>query len=143
MLPKTYIPKEKEIERKWFLIDADGQILGRLATKVACLLMGKGKVIYTPHMEVGDYVIVINAKKIRVTGNKAKDKIYTHYTGYPGGIRQYNYETLMEKKPEQIIIRAVERMLPKNRLGSKMIKHLHVYPDQEHEQQAQTPVVIS
>ncbi len=143
MLPRTYIPKVNELEKKWFLIDAKDQVLGRLATKIARLLMGKGKVIYTPHLECGDHVVVVNAKKIRVTGNKMKDKVYSHYTGYPGGLHQYSFETLLAKRPGEIIIRAVERMLPKNRLASKMIKHLHVYAEESHEQGAQKPVAIS
>jgi large subunit ribosomal protein L13 len=142
MPTKTYIPKQDEIEKKWFLIDAKDQVLGRLAVKVSRLLTGKGKPIYTPHLECGDHVVVINAKKIRVTGNKIKDKMYSHYTGYPGGLRQYNFETLLAKKPEEVIIRAVERMLPKNRMGAKMIKHLHVYSDETHTQQAQKPVSL-
>ncbi len=143
MLPKTYIPKENELQKKWHLIDAKDQILGRLATRISGLLIGKGKPLYTPHMDCGDHVIVINAKRIRVTGNKVKDKMYSHYTGYPGGLRQYNFETLMAKKPEEIITRAVQRMLPKNRLAAKMIKHLHVYAGETHEQQAQKPVPLS
>jgi len=142
MLTKTYILNTKDVEKKWHLIDATDQVLGRLATKVACLLMGKGKVTYTPHIDGGDYVVIINAKKIRITGNKAKDKIYTHYTGYSAGLRQYNFETLFAKKPTEVIVRAVERMLPKNKLGTQMMKHLHVYPDGTHEQQAQNPVPL-
>ena len=140
MQVKTYIPKQEEIRRKWYLIDANGQVLGRLATKVAKLLIGKGKVFYTPHLECGDHVVLINAKQIRVTGNKLKDKTYSHYTGYPGGLRQYKLQSLLSEKPEEVIERAVERMLPKNRMGAKMIKHLHVYPDAAHEQQAQKPI---
>lgn len=139
---KTYIPKEKDIEKKWHVIDATGQILGRLATRVAWLLMGKGKPTYTPHLECGDYVIIINAKNIRVTGNKMKDKVYTHYTGYPGGLRKYSLESLLSRKPEEVIRRAVERMLPKNRLNAKRMKHLHVYAGETHQQQAQKPVSV-
>ncbi|MBI4387916.1 MAG: 50S ribosomal protein L13 [Candidatus Omnitrophica bacterium] len=142
MLPKTYIPKETDIDRKWLLIDAKDQILGRLATRIASLLIGKGKAIYTPHMECGDHIVVVNAKQIRVTGAKLKNKIYSHYTGYPGGLHQYSFETLLAKKPEEIIIRAVERMLPKNRLASRMMKRLHVYADGTHEQQAQKPAAL-
>lgn len=136
MSTKTYIPKASEIEKKWYLIDADGQILGRLAVKVASLLMGKGKVLYTPHLDCGDYVVVVNAAKVRVTGKKAKDKVYSHYTGYPGGLREYNFETLLAKKPKEVITRAVERMMPNNRLRAKRMKHLHVYADGTHRHQA-------
>lgn len=142
-MTKTYIPKTGELDKKWFVIDAKDQVLGRLATRVARLLIGKGKVIYTPHMECGDHVIIINAKQIRVTGNKAKDKVYQHYTGYPDGLRQYNFETLLAKKPREIIFRAVERMLPKNRMAAKMMTRLHVYADGTHEQQAQKPVILN
>ncbi|PIQ87504.1 MAG: 50S ribosomal protein L13 [Candidatus Omnitrophica bacterium CG11_big_fil_rev_8_21_14_0_20_45_26] len=140
---RTFIPKTGDLEKKWYVIDAKGQILGRMATRIATLLMGKHKPTYTPYQDGGDYVIVINAKEVQVSGNKAKDKIYKHYTGYPSGLKQYNYETLMERKPEEIIERAVERMLPKNRLGSKLIKHLHVYAGDAHHQQAQKPVPLT
>ena len=139
---KTYLPKANEIERKCFLVDAQGQILGRLATRIATVLMGKDEPFYTPHMECGDQVVVINAKGIRVTGRKAKEKIYQHYTGYPGGRRTYTFETLLATKPELIIMEAVRRMLPKNRLGDKMLKRLRVYAGAEHRQLAQKPVPI-
>ena len=142
MQTKTYIPKAGEIERKWYLIDAKDQILGRLATRISRLLTGKDKPLYTPHLECGDHVVVINAKKIRVTGNKLKDKLYRHYTGYPGGLHESTLEVMMVKKPEDVIMLAVERMLPKNRMGAKMIKHLHVYSEETHEQQAQKPVPL-
>ncbi len=137
---KTYLPKQGELKRKTVLIDAQGKILGRLATRVATMLMGKDEVYYTPHMDCGDQVIVINAKEIRVTGRKEKEKIYQHYTGYPGGRRTYTFENLRERKPEYIIMEAVRRMLPKNRLGDKMLKHLRVYPGAEHRQAAQQPI---
>ena len=143
MFAKTFIPKDKDIVRKWYLIDAKDKVLGRLAVKIANLLTGKGKVIYTPHVECGDHIVVINAKGIRVTGNKRKDKIYSHYTGYPGGRREYNFETLIAKKPEYILIEAVRRMLPKNRMGDKILKHMHVYKDDIHEHQAQKPEVLN
>jgi len=143
MLAKTFIPKEKDIVHKWYLIDAKDKVLGRLAVKLATLLTGKRKVIYTPHMECGDHVVVINAKNIRVTGNKLKDKIYAHYTGYPGGRREFTLETLMTKKPTFVITEAVRKMLPKNRMGDKILKHLHVYEDANHEHQAQKPEVLN
>ena len=139
---KTYIPKANEIERKCFLIDAQGQILGRLATRVATLLIGKDEPNYTPHMECGDQVVVINAKGIRVSGRKAKEKIYQHYTGYPGGRHTSTFEELQAEKPELIITEAVRRMLPKNRLADKMLKRLRVYAGAEHRQQAQKPIPI-
>ena len=142
MLPRTYIPKQTEFPEKWYLIDAKDQILGRLAVKVGRILTGKDKRNFTPHLMCGDHVVIINAKQIRVTGNKLKDKVYTHYTGYPGGLHSANLETLLTKKPTEVISRAVERMLPKNRQTAKLMKRLHVYPEGTHEQQAQKPVAI-
>ena len=139
---RTYLPKQGELKRRTVLINAQGKILGRLATRVATMLMGKDEVYYTPHMECGDQVIVINAKEIRVTGRKEKEKIYQHYTGYPGGRRTYTLEALRESKPEYIIIEAVRRMLPKNRLADKMLKRLRVYPGAEHRQAAQQPITV-
>ena len=136
---KTYLPKQGEIIRKTFLVDAQGKILGRLATRLAVILMGKDEPKYTPHMECGDQVIVINAKNIQVTGRKVKEKIYQHYTGYPGGRKTYTFEDLQATKPELIITEAVRRMLPKNRLGDKMLKRLIVYPGPDHRQKAQKP----
>lgn len=132
MINKTYIPKANEITKKWYLVDAKGQVLGRLATQIASLLMGKGKPLYTPHIECGDHVVVINAAGIRVTGNKLKDKVYRHYTGYPGGLRQQTLETLMAKKPVEVIAHAVERMMPNNRMRAKRMKHLHVHAGETH-----------
>jgi large subunit ribosomal protein L13 len=142
-LQKTFLPKPAEIEKKWYLVDAKDAILGRLATKVARVLMGKGKPFYTPHVECGDYVVVINARQVRVTGNKRKDKWYDHYTGYPGGRVAYNFEKLSSEKPEEIIFRAVRRMLPNNRLAARMLKHLHVYAESNHAHQAQRPAPLS
>ena len=127
----------------WYLVDAKDKVLGRLATRVARLLTGKDKKTYVPHWENGDHVVVINAKEIAVTGKKSKDKIYDHYTGYPGGIRQYNFEKLLEKDPREIILRAVQGMLPKNRLGDKMLTRLLVYPGAEHKHAAQNPTSIT
>lgn len=139
---KTYLPKVGELKRRTVLINAQGKILGRLATRVATMLMGKDEVYYTPHMECGDQVIVINAKEIRVTGRKEKEKIYQHYTGYPGGRRTCTLEDLRKSKPELIITEAVRRMLPKNRLAEKMLKRLRVYAGAEHRQAAQQPVPV-
>ena len=134
---KTYIPKEAEIVKKWNLVDAEGKILGRLASKIAQILSGKNKPIYTPHLDVGDFVVVINAQKVKVTGGKEEKKIYYHHTGYPGGIKGIVYEDLLKKKPEMIIREAVKGMLPKSKLGRKMFKKLKVYAGEKHPHQAQ------
>ena len=134
---KTYIPKAAEIEKKWYLVDAEGKILGRLASKIAQILSGKNKPIYTPHMDVGDFVVVINAQKVKVTGGKEEKKMYYHHSGYPGGIKGIVYEKLLKKKPEMIIQEAVKGMLPKSKLGRKMFKKLKVYAGSEHPHQAQ------
>jgi len=139
---KTYIPKAKEIKKKWYLVDAEGKILGRLASKIAQILTGKTKPIYTPFLDVGDFVIVINAKKVKVTGGKEKKKIYYHYSGYPGGMKKKTYEELLKEKPEKIIQEAVRGMIPKNKLGRKMLKKLKVYPGKEHPHEAQQPEII-
>ena len=137
---KTYRATEKEINRKTYVIDASGKALGRLATKVASLLIGKGKTIIAPDQLCGDGVIIINAEKIHLTGKKSQDKIYTHYTGYPGGLRTATLPQVAAKKPEEIILRAVSRMLPKNKLGAKMLKSLRVFTGTKHEHLAQKPV---
>ncbi len=136
---KTYMAKPAEIDRKWYVIDAEGQTLGRLASEVASILRGKHKAIYTPHVDTGDFVIVINAGKIQLTGNKLSDKMYRHYSGYPGGLKEINYATLLTKKPEKAIEAAVKGMLPHNRLGRAMYKKLKVYRGSEHPHQAQKP----
>jgi large subunit ribosomal protein L13 len=140
---KTFIPQEKDFEKKTYLIDASGKTLGRLATRVATLLIGKGKTVFASDKLSGDQVVVINAKKVHVTGKKKEQKIYKHYSGYPGGLKTYNFEELMARKPQEIIIRAVSRMLPKSRLGSEMLRRLRVYPDGEHRQKAQKPVPLA
>lgn len=139
---KTFIPCEKDFARKTYLINADGKTLGRLATCVATLLIGKRKTVFAYDKLSGDNVVVINAKGIHVTGKKVDDKFYNHYTGYPDGLRIYSFGTLMEKKPEEIILRAVSRMLPKNKLGREMLRRLRVYAGSEHAQQAQQPVTL-
>ncbi len=139
---KTYVPKKTEIKKNWYLVDAEGKILGRLASKIAQVLSGKNKPIYTPHLDTGDFVVVINAKKVKVTGNKEKKKKYYHYSGYPGGMKEIVYEKLMEKKPALIIQKAVKGMLPKSKLGRKMIKKLKIYAGTEHRHQAQNPQKI-
>ena len=139
---KTYIPKEKDFARQTYLMNASGKTLGRLATKVASLLIGKGKTFFSKDQLSGDQVVVINAKEIYVTGKKPQQKIYNHYTGYPGGLKTYTFETLLAKRPEEIITRAVSRMLPKNKLGREMLRRLRVYAGPEHKQQAQKPQTI-
>ncbi len=135
----TYMAKAKEVNRKWYLIDADGKPLGRLASGVAQILRGKHKPIFTPHVDVGDHVIIINAAKVHLTGNKlAQKKLYRH-SGYPGGLKEMNYQTLLDRFPERAVYKAVKGMLPRNKLGRQMIKKLRVYRNAEHPHQAQLP----
>ena len=134
--------KNNEVEQKWLLVDANGAILGRMAAKIAPILMGKTKPTYTPHVDTGDYVIVVNAGKIMLTGKKAQTKEYDHYTHHPGGHKYVSFANMMAKKPEKVIELAVRRMLPKNRLGRQMLKKLKVYGGPEHEHQAQKPEKI-
>ncbi|MGP1441990.1 MAG: 50S ribosomal protein L13 [Anaerovoracaceae bacterium] len=138
---KSYIAKPQEVDRKWYVIDADGQTLGRLASEVAAILRGKKKPTYTPHVDTGDYVIVINAEKINVTGKKRKEKIYKRHTGYPGGLREITFEKLQAKNPEEIIRHAVKGMMPKGVLGRQMYKKLKVYAGSEHNHIAQKPEI--
>ena len=139
---KTFIPKEDDVKRIWYIVNAEDKVLGRLASKVATILRGKHKPTYVPHSDVGDYVIVINAAKVRLTGKKLEQKVYYHYSGYPGGLKETRLSDLMKKSPEEVIKRAVKGMLPKNKLGRKMLTKLKVYPDKEHHQEAQKPVPI-
>jgi large subunit ribosomal protein L13 len=138
---KTYIAKEKEVleSRKWFVVDAENKVLGRMASQIAAILRGKHKPIYSPHQDTGDFVVVVNAEKIRVTGNKLKDKIYLHHTGYPGGQRSASLQQMLQKHPERVIELAVKRMLPKNSLGRQMFMKLKVYSGSAHPHQAQQP----
>src|ERR1700733_10775437 len=138
-LMSTYFPKEGEIVRKWYVVDADGQILGRLASQVARILMGKENPQYTPFLDTGDHVIVINAEKIKTTGVKAEQKQYHRYTGYPGGLRTEDYGKRLVRKPEAIIEDEVRRMLPKNKLAAHMLSKLNVYRGDKHPHQAQKP----
>lgn len=138
----TFVLKEKDIVRKMHLVDAKGKILGRLATQVATLLIGKHKPEYTPFLDCGDQVVVINAREIRFTGRKAEQKKYTHYTGYPGGIRTTTLGELLEEKPEEVIREAVRKMLPHTNLGRRILGHLRVYAGAEHQQKAQNPVLF-
>tara|TARA_B100001996_G_scaffold85413_1_gene63040 strand:- start:201 stop:629 length:429 start_codon:yes stop_codon:yes gene_type:complete len=139
---KTYSAKPEDIRRDWYVVNASGKTLGRLATEIARRLRGKHKAEYTPHMDTGDYIVVINAKDVRVSGNKQKDKIYHHHTGYPGGIESINFEKLMQKKPERVIEKAVKGMLPKGPLGREMFRKLKVYADDQHQHAAQQPQVL-
>lgn len=138
-MQSTYMAKPQEVERNWFVIDASGKPLGRLASEVAKILTGKNKPIYTPHVDTGDYCIVINADKVVLTGKKLDKKFYRHYSGYPGGLKETPYRVMVAKKPEFVIYEAVRGMLPKNRLGRTMIKKLKVYKGSEHKHEAQKP----
>ncbi|MDO5037688.1 MAG: 50S ribosomal protein L13 [Tissierellia bacterium] len=138
---KTTMAKAHEVERKWYVIDAEGKVLGRLAAEIASILRGKKKPIYTPHVDTGDYVIVINAEKIALTGNKWDEKVHAHHTNHPGGRREIVYADLRRKHPERMIEYAVKGMLPKNSLGRAMYKKLKVYAGEDHPHQAQQPEV--
>jgi large subunit ribosomal protein L13 len=135
---KTYSTKASDIERQWHVIDASGKVLGRLATKVAGLLMGKHKPIFTPNLDTGDFVVVINAAKVKVTGNKVEQKLYYRHSGYPGGLKSVNLERMMQSNPSRVIEHAVKGMLPHNRLGAQMIKKLRVYDGESHPHLSQT-----
>ena len=138
----TTFPSVKNLGRQWVLVDAEGQVLGRLASRVALLLRGKHKPTYTPHLDVGDFVVVINAKAVTVTGQKATQKMYRRYSGYPGGLKQQTYEELLGKHPERIIQLAVKGMLPHGPLGRSLLGKLKVYPGPSHPHQAQQPETI-
>jgi large subunit ribosomal protein L13 len=135
----TYFPKAGEIARKWYVVDASGQTLGRLASQVARILMGKENPKYTPFLDTGDHVVVINADKVKITGLKAEQKVYQHYTGYPGGLRTEEFKKRFDRKPERIIEAAVGRMLPKTKLGRQMASKLKIYKGDKHPHQAQKP----
>ena len=139
---KTYSAKPGEVERKWVLIDAEGQTLGRLATACANILRGKNKPQFTPHVDTGDFVVVVNAEKVQVSGKKATDKVYGHHTGHPGGLKQETFKVAIEKHPERVIEKAVKGMLPKTTLGRKQGMKLKVYAGPEHPHTAQNPVKI-
>lgn len=136
---KTFIAKDKDIQKIWYIVDARDKILGRLATRVASILIGKDKVIYSPHQNLGDEVIVINAAKIKVTGKKLAQKEYKRYSEYPGGLNIETLEAVLKKDPERVIRHAVHGMLPKNKLGAKMLKKLRVYADDKHPHASQNP----
>lgn len=136
---KTISAKADDVKRNWFLVDADGKALGRLASEIASRLRGKHKAIYTPHVDTGDYIVVINAEKVRVSGNKANDKIYYRHSGYMGGLKQTNFNDMIERSPERIIEIAVKGMLPRNPLGREMFRKLKVYAGPQHQHAAQQP----
>ncbi|NBI05618.1 50S ribosomal protein L13 [Senegalia massiliensis] len=138
---KSFIAKPHEIERKWYIIDAEGKKLGRLASEVAKILRGKNKPIYTPHVDTGDHVIIINAEKVELSGKKLDQKLYRYHTNHPGGLKEIPYKRLMQEKPELAVQKAVRGMLPKNSLGRQMIKKLKVYSGTEHNHAAQKPEV--
>ena len=138
----TSMPKEREIQRKWFVVDANGQVLGRLASRVAAILRGKHKTTFTPHLDVGDHVIVVNAEKVHLTGRKRTEKRYRWHTGYIGGLREVRAETMLSTHPERVIEWAVQGMLPKNRLGRAMARKLKVYRGAEHPHEAQQPATL-
>ncbi|HEY5639153.1 MAG TPA: 50S ribosomal protein L13 [Dehalococcoidia bacterium] len=137
---KTYSLSAKEIEKDWAVVDAAGQTLGRLATQVAGLLMGKHKVSYSPHLDMGDYVVVVNASQIKVTGNKLEDKIYYRHTGYMGGLKEETLGTLLERRPERVVELAVRGMLPRNKLAKQTLRHLKVYAGADHPHEAQVNI---
>lgn len=136
---KTFMAKAESVERKWYVVDATDVVLGRLASNVARVLKGKNKPIYTPHVDTGDYVIVINCDKVVLTGKKLEQKSYYHHTGHPGGLKETQYKKLLAEKPEFVVYKAIKGMLPKNSLGRQMIKKLKLYAGSEHNNQAQKP----
>ncbi len=142
MRQKTYVTKPNEVERKWWVIDARGQTLGRLASRIAPLLLGKHKPTFAPNLDAGDYVIVINCERIHVTGNKMDDKLYHRHSGYPGGLTSTPLRTMLQKHPDRVIRLAVRGMLPKTALGKNMLKKLKVYAGDSHPHQAQKPEVL-
>jgi large subunit ribosomal protein L13 len=136
---KTFFPKNEEVVKSWYLVDAEGLVLGRLAAKLASILRGKDKPVFTPHTDTGDFVVVINAEKVKLTGNKLAQKTYMRHSGYPGGLTVLNAKTMLSKKPEDVITLAVKGMLPKNILGRHMLKKLKVYKGSQHPHKAQMP----
>jgi large subunit ribosomal protein L13 len=139
---KTFQARKEDIKKLWYVVDAKDKVLGRLASEIANLLRGKGKPIFSPHVDTGDFVIVVNAEKIRLTGNKLTGKVYYHHSGYPGGLKTITAEKLLAKRPEELVRRAVKGMLPKNRLGRKVFKKLKVYSGPDHPHEAQQPEQI-
>ncbi len=136
---RTEFPKSGDVRRDWFVVDADGKTLGRLATEVARVLMGKHKPLYTPNAQVGDFVVVVNAERVRLTGNKWTDKLYRHHSMYPGGLKEISAKDLLAKHPTRLIEKAVRGMLPKNRIGDRLIRKMKVYAGERHPHEAQKP----
>lgn len=141
-MKRTYVAKKEDIKRVWYLVDAKDKILGRMAAKVASVLRGKHKAIFTPHVDTGDAVIIINASQVRLTGRKTKQKVYRRYSGYPGGLREVSFEKMFKEKPETVVKLAIRRMLPTGALGSVILKKLKIYADDKHEHKAQNPQVL-
>jgi large subunit ribosomal protein L13 len=141
-MSKTYMAKAQDIERKWYLVDATDMVLGRLSTEVASILRGKHKPTFTPHVDCGDYVIIVNAEKVAFTGKKLDEKIYFRHSGYPGGLKSRTAKVMLELQPEKVLEKAIRGMLPKNRLGEQMYRKLFVYAGPEHPHQAQKPEVL-
>lgn len=136
---KSYMARPQQVERKWYVVDAEGKTLGRLATEIARILRGKNKAQYTPHVDTGDFVVVINADRVSVSGRKAEQKLYRRHTGYPGGLRETSYEQMMDRKPTEILRKAVYGMMPKTRLARQQFKKLKIYAGAEHPHEAQRP----
>jgi len=139
---KSFIAKKETVQRDWYIIDAKDKILGRMASRIAMILQGKTKPVYTPHVDTGDFVIVVNAEKIKLTGNKMNDKTYYTHSGYPGGFKEHSVKTLLEKHPDRVINLAVKRMMPKTKLGNAMLKKLKIYSGPDHSHEAQQPKVL-
>ena len=139
---KSYMAKGETVERSWYVVDATDMVLGRLSSQVAAILRGKHKPIFTPHVDCGDHVIIINAEKVRLTGKKLDRKTYIHHTGFPGGIKEVTYRTLLEQKPEFAVYESIRRMMPKGPLGDKMLKKLRVYAGPNHNHEAQQPEML-
>jgi large subunit ribosomal protein L13 len=136
---KTFVAKEHEVDKKWYLVDANEKVLGRLATEIAVILRGKNKPIFTPHMDAGDYVVVVNAEKIHLTGNKLEKKIYYRHSGYPGGLKMKTAKEMLDEKPERLLMLAVRGMLPKNSLGRRQLTKLKIFTGPNHNHEAQKP----
>jgi len=139
---KSYMARPLEVERKWYVVDAEGKLLGRLATEIARVLRGKNKVHYTPHVDVGDFVVVVNAEKVLVTGRKAEQRVYRRHSGYPGGMKETSYEQMLARKPTEVLRKAVYGMMPKTRLARKQFKKLKIYAGPEHPHAAQDPQTL-
>lgn len=140
---KTFMPKIEDMQRKWYIVDAEGKTLGRLASEIAKILRGKHKATFTPHADMGDFVIVVNAEKVVLTGRKLDQKLYKYHTGYPGGLKEIKYRDMMKNKPEEVMMHAVKGMLPKGPLGRQMLKKLRVYKGATHPHEAQKPETLS